>query len=131
MIATFGVLQVFFSILWFFLFVMWIMLVFRVVADVFRSSDMGGVAKALWVLFVIVAPFLGVLVYLIARGNKMAEHEVKQIKAQDDAMRQYIQQAAGTTGGSAADELARLAELRDKGVIDADEFAKLKAKVLG
>ncbi|MFZ4720163.1 MAG: SHOCT domain-containing protein [Ilumatobacteraceae bacterium] len=128
MLATFGVLQVFWSMVWFFLFFMWIMLVFRVFGDIFRDSETGGFAKVLWIVFIIVLPFLGVFIYLIAKGQGMASRDVAAIKAQDDAAKQYIRQAAGT---STADELARLAELKDKGVITDAEFASMKAKVIG
>lgn len=127
--ADFGVGQVLWSFLWFFLFVIWIMILFYVFTDIFRSKDLGGVAKTLWVLFVIFLPYLGVFVYLIARGNKMAENTVRAAQEQDAAARAYIRDAAGS-GGSAADELARLADLRDKGVIDDAEFQALKAKVI-
>jgi uncharacterized membrane protein len=129
MIATFGVLQVFFSMLWFFLFIVWIMLLFRVYADIFRSDDMGGFAKAIWIIVCIVFWVLGPMVYIIARGGKMAEREVKAAQDQEAAMKQYIQQAAGST--SVADELHRLSELKDKGVITDAEFQSLKAKALG
>jgi hypothetical protein len=126
----FGTGQVFWSMLWFFLFFIWIWLLIAVFADIFRSHDMGGLAKTLWVIFVIFIPYLGVFVYLIARGHKMHEHAVEAAQAQDAANRAYIQQAAGTSG-SAADELARLADLKDKGVIDDAEFQRLKAKAIG
>ena len=129
MLATFTVLQVFWSMLWFFLFFMWIMLVFRVFGDIFRDQETGGFAKVLWIIFIIMLPFLGVFVYLVARGNKMAEREVATIQAQDQAARQYIKEAAG--GTSAADELARLAELKNQGVLSDDEFATMKAKLIG
>ncbi len=129
MLATFTVLQVFWSMLWFFLFFMWIMLVFRVFGDIFRDQETGGGAKVLWIIFIIVTPFLGVFVYLLARGNKMAEREVATIQAQDQAARQYIKEAAG--GTSTADELARLAELKNQGVLSDDEFATMKAKLIG
>ena len=128
--SDFGVGQVVLSLLWFFLFFLWIMLVFHVIADIFRSHDLSGGGKALWLLFVIVFPYLGIFVYLIARGGKMTEHAVAAAQANDAAARAYIQQAAGTSG-SAADELARLADLKEKGVIDDAEFASLKAKALG
>ena len=129
-IATFGVGQVLWSMIWFFLFFLWIMLLFQVFADIFRSKDLSGGVKALWVVFVIFLPYLGVFVYLIARGHKMSEHALQAAQAQDAAAREYIQSAAGT-GGSAADELARLADLKEKGVIDDAEFQKLKAKAIG
>jgi len=130
MIAVFGVGQVLWSIMWFFLFFVWIMLLLQVFGDIFRSEDLGGFAKFLWVLFVIITPYLGAFVYLIVRGGKMAQRQVRAAQAQDAAARQYIAEAAGTVSSPSA-ELARLAELRDRGVIDANEFAALKAKVLG
>ena len=129
MIATFGVGQVLWSMIWFFLFFLWIMLLFQVFGDIFRSKDLSGGVKALWVVFVIVLPYLGVLVYLIARGGKMHENQIAAAEAQEAAVRQYIQGAAGTSG-SAAEELTRLAGLRDQGVISEEEFAQLKSKVL-
>ncbi|MGZ4755583.1 MAG: SHOCT domain-containing protein [Acidimicrobiia bacterium] len=125
----FGSGQVFWSLLWFFLFFIWIWILITVFADIFRSHDLSGWAKAIWVLFVIFLPYLGVFVYLIARGHKMSEHAQEAMQAQDAAARQYIQDAAGTSG-SPADELARLADLKAKGVIDDAEFQKLKAKVV-
>ncbi len=114
--------------LWFLLFA-WIVLLFRVIGDIFRSHDMGGVAKALWSIFVIVVPWLGVLVYLIARGGKMAEHAQEQAQAQQDSFRASVQEAAGTNGGS-ADELTKLAGLKAQGVITDAEFEDQKAKIL-
>jgi len=115
--------------LWFFLFFIWVWLLITVFADIFRSHDLGGFAKALWVIFVIVVPYLGVFVYLIARGHKMSEHAAAAAQAQDTATRAYIQQAAGK-GGSPAEELERIADLKRQGVIDDAEYAQLKAKAL-
>ena len=130
--SQFGTGQVFWSLLWFFLFVIWIWLLVVVFADIFRSRDLSGWGKALWTIFVIVLPYLGVFVYLIARGNKMHEHEAQAAQDQDAAMRKYIQSAASSDGGgSTADEITRLADLRDKGVISEAEFQQGKAKVLG
>ena len=126
----FGNGDVFLSMLWFFLFFIWIWLLIIVFSDIFRSHDLGGFAKFLWVIFVIFLPYLGVFVYLIARGHKMHEHAVEAMQAQDAANRAYIQQAAGTAP-SAADELARIADLKARGVIDDAEFQKLKAKAIG
>jgi len=128
-LAEFGTGQVFLSMLYFFLFFIWIWLLITVFADIFRSHDLGGLAKALWVIFVIVVPYFGVFVYLIARGNKMSEHAVETAQAQQSAQRAYIQSAAGTVP-SAADELARLAELKSQGVISDAEFEAAKAKAL-
>ena len=125
----FGSGQVLWSLLWFVMFFIWIWILITVFADIFRSHDLSGWAKALWVIFVIFVPYLGVFVYLIARGHKMAEHAQEAAAAKDAAARQYIQQAAGT-GKSPDDELHRLADLNDRGVIDEAEFQKLKAKVV-
>ena len=126
----FGTGQVLWSMLWFFMFFIWIWLLILVFSDIFRSHDLGGFAKAIWVIFVIVVPYLGVFVYLIARGHKMHDHAVEAAEAQDAAARQYIQQATGTQA-STADELARIADLKERGVIDDAEFQKLKAKAIG
>ena len=124
--AEWGTGQVFWSFLWFFLFFIWIWLLITVFADIFRSDDLSGWGKALWSIFVIVVPYLGVFVYLIARGHKMGEHALAQAQAQQDAFRQQVQQA--TT--SPAEELAKLDDLRTRGVIDDAEFARLKAQTL-
>jgi|1185.fasta_scaffold271986_1 hypothetical protein len=121
--------QVFWSMIWFTMFFIWIWLLIMVFSDIFRSHDMGGVAKFAWVLFVIILPYLGVFVYLIARGHKMSEHAVEQAQQIDAAQRAYIQDAVGK-GGSPADELTRLAALKADGTIDDAEFQRLKAKVL-
>ena len=123
----FGTGQVFYSFLWFTLFFIWIWLLIIVFSDIFRSHDLGGVAKALWIIFIILVPYLGVFVYLIARGHKMQEHAVEAAQAQDTAMRQYVQSVAPV---SPADELAKLADLKAKGVIDDAEYDRLKAKAL-
>jgi type VI protein secretion system component VasK len=125
----FGTGQVFWSMLWFFMFFIWIWLLIIVFSDIFRSHDLSGWAKALWVIFIIFLPYLGVLVYLIARGHKMSEHAAQAAQAQDQANRQYIQSVtAGST--STAAELERLAGLKAQGVISEEEFQQLKAKAL-
>jgi len=127
----FGSGQVFLSMLWFFLFFIWIWLLIVIFGDIFRSDDLSGWGKALWSLFIIVVPYLGVFVYLIARGHKMQEHQVRQAQAQEAAMRDYVQSVAGSSSGGTADEIARLADLRDRGVISEDEFQRAKARTLG
>ena len=117
----------FWFMLWFFLWVIWLMLLFRVFGDIFRS-DASGVAKAGWILFVLVLPFLGVLVYLVTQGNNMAQRDVETMQAIDDAQKAYIRDAAGV---STADELEKLAALNQKGVLSDDEFQAQKAKILG
>jgi hypothetical protein len=126
---AFGLLDVFFSMIWFFLFVMWIVLVIRVFGDIFRSDDMGGLVKVIWMLFVMAVPLLGVFMYIILRGRKMTANDVKAAQAQQEAFNTYVRQAAGSPAG-VADELAKLAGLRDNGTISADDFAAAKAKLL-
>ena len=128
--AEFGTGQVFWSFLWFFVWIIWIWLLIVVFSDIFRSHDLSGWGKALWSLFVLLVPFLGVFVYLIARGHKMQEHAVQAAKERDAYMRQYVQSVATSSATSTADELARLAELRDKGVITEADFQQAKAKAL-
>jgi len=119
---------VFVSMLYFFLFFIWLMLLFRVFGDIFRSHDMGGFAKAIWTIFVIVVPFLGVFIYLIARGRSMGERDLAAAQAQQEAFKSYVQQTAGTAG--TASELASLAELKQQGVLTDAEFEAQKAKLL-
>jgi hypothetical protein len=128
--AEFGSGEVFLSMLWFFLFFIWIWLLIVVFGDIFRSRDLGGWGKTLWTIFVIVLPYLGVFVYLIARGGKMHERAVQQAQEQDAALRRYVQSAATDGHGSAADEIGRLAQLHDQGVISDSEFEQAKAKAL-
>ena len=126
---TYPLLSIFWTMLEIFFFIIWIYLLFMVFVDIFRSHDMGGVAKALWVIFVIVVPYLGVFVYLIARGGKMHERAAAQAQQQQKAFDSYVQQAAG--GSSTADQLSKLADLKEKGTITEAEFAAEKAKLLG
>ena len=130
LLAEFGTGQVFWSMLWFFLFVIWIWLLIALFADIFRSPDLSGWGKALWSIFIIVLPFLGILVYLIARGSKMQDRALRQAADQESAFRGYVQQVAGSSGSSAADDLAKFADLRDRGVITEEEFQRAKAKAL-
>lgn len=128
-LADFGSGQFLWSLIWFTLFFIWIWILITVFVDIFRSHDLSGVAKALWLIFVVFLPYLGVFVYLIARGHKMQEHAVEQAQKQEQMMRSYVQSAAGT-GSSAADELQKLADLRAAGTITDEEFQTLKAKAL-
>ena len=125
--ATWGLGEVLWAMLYFTCFFIWIWLAISVFVDIFRSPDMGGVHKAIWVVAIFIVPLLGVLAYLIVRGGKMNQHAIEAAKAQDAAMQNYIRNAAGTTP---ADELHRLADLKDRGVIDQAEFDKLKGKVV-
>jgi hypothetical protein len=131
MLATnYPVLDAFLTMLYFFAFIIWIYLLFIVFIDIFRSHDMGGMAKALWVIFIIVLPYLGVFVYLIARGGKMHERAAQQAAQQQKAFDQYVRQAAGTSGDTTADQLSRLADLKSQGVLTDAEFDAQKAKIL-
>jgi ABC-type transport system involved in cytochrome bd biosynthesis fused ATPase/permease subunit len=128
--AEWGTGQVFWSMLWFFLWIIWFWLLIMVFGDIFRSRDLSGGAKALWSIFVIVVPYLGVFIYLLVRGNRMGENAAEAAREQDAAFRQYVQEAAKTPSSSPADELAKLAKLRADGTIDDNEYAQLKAKAL-
>lgn len=126
------ILGLFWTFLWIFLWVAWLFILFQVIFDIFRSHDMGGWGKALWMIFVVIFPFLGVFVYVIARGHGMQERQLEQAKAQDAAMRTYIKEtAASSGGGGTADELSKLADLHARGVLSDAEFAQQKAKLLG
>jgi membrane protein implicated in regulation of membrane protease activity len=125
---SYPLLGVFWTILEIFLWVIWIWILIWVFIDIFRSQDLSGWAKALWFLFVLFIPLIGVLVYLIARGGKMQEHAAQQAQQDDQQFRAYVKEAAGPE--SSADQLAKLADLRDRGVISAEEFAREKAKIL-
>jgi membrane protein implicated in regulation of membrane protease activity len=126
---SYPLLGAFWTILEIFLWVLWIWVLIYVFIDIFRSRDLSGWAKALWFLFVLFIPLIGVLVYLIARGDKMHERAAQQARQQDAEARAYIQQAAGSPNNT-ADQLSKLADLRDRGVITAEEFDREKAKVL-
>jgi ABC-type multidrug transport system fused ATPase/permease subunit len=122
-------LNLFWTMFWLFIWILWIFLLIRIILDIFRSDDLGGWGKALWVIFIIILPFLGVLVYLIARGSGMHRRDARQAREADQAMRSYIQSAA-TTPASTAEELTKLASLRDQGVLSQAEFDTQKAKLL-
>jgi hypothetical protein len=127
--AEFGTGQVLWSLIWFVLFFIWIWLLISVFSDIFRSHDLSGWGKALWTIFVVVLPYLGVFVYLVARGRKMHEHVEQAARQQDAAMRDYVRSVA-SPGAGAADEITRLADLREKGVISEEEFQRGKARAL-
>ena len=120
----------FLSFLYIALFVIWIFIAVSVFIDIFRSDDLGGFAKALWVIGVIVLPYLGVFLYLVIRGGSMQERRVQEAAKAQENFRQYVQQTAGTTTDTAG-QLEKLAALRDQGVLTPEEFAAQKAKLLG
>ena len=120
--------DVFLWMLWFTLFMIWIWLLIAVFTDIFRSEDLGGWGKALWMIFIVVLPYLGVFVYLVARGKQMGQHAVYDAQRQEAAQRSYIQSVAGST--STAAELERLDQLRKSGTLSEDEFQQAKVKLL-
>lgn len=120
-------LDLFWSMLWFFLFFVWIWLLITIFADIFRS-EISGWGKAGWTLFVIILPFLGVLIYLIANGDDMQTRAVQQASSKEQAQREYIQSVSSSS--SSADELSRFAALRDSGAITDEEFQAQKTKLL-
>jgi type VI protein secretion system component VasK len=128
--SSYPLLNLFWSMFIFFLWVIWIWILIWVFIDIFRSRDLSGWAKALWFLFVLFIPLIGVLVYLIARGGSIQERATQQAQQEDAEFRSYVQQAAASSPASTADQLAKLADLRDRGVISAEDFEREKAKVL-
>ena len=125
---SYPLLGAFWTIFMIFLWVIWFWVLITIIIDLFRSHDLSGWAKALWFIFIFLLPLIGVLVYLIARGGKMHEHQVRDAQLQEQQVRSYVQEAAGSQ--SSADQLAKLADLRDRGVITAEEFGREKAKIL-
>jgi hypothetical protein len=128
--STYPVLDAFLTMLYFFLFFIWIWLLIMVFFDIFRSHDMGGMAKALWLIFIIILPYLGVFVYIIARGGSMHERRAQDVQQQQKAFDSYVRQAAGTPGADTASQLTKLADLKSQGVLTDAEFEAQKAKIL-
>jgi hypothetical protein len=127
--SDFGTGQVLWSILWFSLFFMWIWLVISIFSDIIRARDMSGIMKAVWLIALIVLPYLGAFLYLIVNGDQMNRRGQEAAQAQEDAVQSYIRQTAGS-GSSTGDELAKLAELHGNGTLNDAEYAAAKAKVL-
>jgi ABC-type multidrug transport system fused ATPase/permease subunit len=125
---SYPLLGAFWTIFIIFLWVIWFWILITIIIDLFRSHDLGGFAKALWFIFILFLPLIGVLVYLIVRGGKMHEHAARDAQRQETEFRSYVQEAAGSQ--SPADQLAKLADLRDRGVITPQEFESQKAKIL-
>jgi Short C-terminal domain/Phospholipase_D-nuclease N-terminal len=125
--SSYPLLNIFWTMFVFFLWVIWIWTLIMVFIDIFRSRDLSGGAKALWFVFVLFIPLFGVLAYLIVRGSSMSERSARQ---QDEAVSSYIEQPAPGSSASTADQLTKLAELRDRGVISAAEFDREKEKIL-
>ena len=152
--SGYPILDIFLSVLFFFGWVLWLMLMFWIITDIFRSDDLSGWAKAAWLVGIIILPLVGILIYLIARGGSMHERQEARARAQDAAFRDYVRQAAATDGSAApasaapasaapasaapagngatttSDELAKLASLHQRGVLNDDEFARAKSRVV-
>jgi hypothetical protein len=126
--ADFGTGEVLWSFLWFFIFIIWIYLLIFIFSDIFRSDDLSGWGKALWVILIIFLPYIGIFAYLIARGGKMAERQARHVQSQQAAMDSYIRTTA--SGASDAEQLAKLADLHSAGKLDDAEYATAKAKIL-
>ncbi|MFI9769033.1 SHOCT domain-containing protein [Streptomyces sp. NPDC052415] len=123
----FPLLGAFWAMLWFFLWILWFVLLFRIIVDIFRDDAMSGWAKAGWLAFVILLPFLGVFVYVLARGKNMGRREIAQARAQQEAFDSYVRETASTGGHpSSADELAKLSRLKESGHITEEEFQRAK-----
>ena len=123
------ILGFFWSVLILFVWIAWIMLLFRIIGDIFTNHEMGGIAKALWLIFVVIVPFLGVFVYIIVHGASMTRRQLESAASQQAAFDDYVRQTASSSS-SGADELAKLAKLKEQGVITDAEFTAQKAKIL-
>ncbi|MCI0385948.1 SHOCT domain-containing protein [Streptomyces sp. CNQ085] len=134
MAYDYPVLGAFLTFLWFFLWVVWLILLFKVITDVFRDHELSGWGKAGWLVFVVALPYVGVLVYLVARGQGMSERETRRARTEREVFDAYIRETAGTgtgTGGATgADQLARLSELKAKGDLTEGEYQRAKEKIL-
>ena len=127
------VLNAFWTICMVFLWVLWLYLLFKVVGDILRSEDLGGWTKAAWMAFVLLLPYVGILVYVIARGRGMSARETERAEKQQQAFRAYVREAAAPAPGergTAAEQLAKLAELKEHGDLSEEEFQKAKVKIL-
>ncbi|MFJ9074597.1 PLD nuclease N-terminal domain-containing protein [Streptomyces sp. NPDC102278] len=125
----FPLLNIFWTMMLCFLWVFWFVLLMRVIGDVFRDDDLSGLGKAGWTVFVILLPYVGVFVYLIVRGRGMGERELRRTQRQEEAFRTYARESAAITGQ--AEELSRLAELKNRGDLTAAEYEQAKGRVLG
>jgi type VI protein secretion system component VasK len=130
-VNNYPLLNAFLTMLWLFLWILWFFLLFWIIWDIFRSRDLSGWGKAGWLIFVIILPFLGVFVYLIARGGSMQDRQAAEAKAANEDFDARVRQAAGTSGSGQADQLAKLADLHERGAITDAEYQQGKSKILG
>ena len=126
--ATFGVGQLVYAFFWFFLFLIEIYLAIIVFTDIFRSRDLKGWQKALYVILILVVPLIGILTYLIIRGDKVEQHALEAAEEVDGHFRQYVAMVARQRGPT--EDLATLVKLKDRGVIDEEEFTRLKQAII-
>ncbi len=129
-LADVSFIDIFWSILWFYFLFIWIMFLVHIVSDLFRDQSLSGVAKTLWVLFLVFLPFVAVFAYLIARGRGMAERAAAQQQRAQQQFEGYVRNVAATGDGSPTEQIARAKELLDAGTIDQSEFDRLKTKAL-
>ncbi|MFH8471959.1 SHOCT domain-containing protein [Streptomyces sp. NPDC018000] len=127
---SYPLLNLFWTMLWFFLWIMWLFLLFKIVSDIFRDDDLSGWGKAGWLLVALLLPFIGVLVYVIVRGKSMGQRDIRQAQARNAAFKAYVREAAGTEKGGHVDDLAKLAELKDRGALTDEEYQRAKTKLL-
>jgi len=127
--SDYPLLNIFWTMLEFFLWILWFFLLFRILTDLFRSHDVSGWGKAAWIILVIVLPFLGVLIYVIVRGKGMARRDAEQVQKNQDAFRAYVRDAA-KDDNAPTDNLATLADLHQRGVLDDAEFQRAKDRLL-
>ena len=130
---NYPLLDAFLTMLWFFLWILWLFLLFRVVLDIFRDDQLSGWGKAGWLIFTLVLPYLGVLVYLIARGSGMGRRADAEARRNKEAFDDYIRQTASPSAAEApsqTEQLAKLAELKANGTLTDQEFERAKAKLL-
>lgn len=123
-------LGAFWTAMWVFLWILWIFLLFRVVVDIFRDDSLSGWGKAGWLVFVVVLPFLGVFIYVAARGKEMGKREERQARAQQEAVNSYIREVTEAGTKSHAEELEKLSEIRARGDLSDEEFQRAKEKIL-
>ena len=119
------------SIFWFMLLVAWFWLLISIIGDLFRDEDLSGFAKAIWCIFVIVLPWLGVLCYLIARGRSMNERAGREAARNEQAFRSYVREVAVSDRRDVTGELTKLGDMREKGMLTPEEYDQAKAQVLG
>ncbi len=125
--STFGLTEAMIVVLEIFLFVIWFWILITIISDLFRDHEASGWTKAFWIIFLILLPFLGALVYLIVRGKGMRERAIAEQAEVQKQMNQYIRETAAA--GSPADELHKLVDLKEKGAISEEEFQSMKAKI--